>query len=317
MHTGTWLLPLVVRALGRAHAVSDGGSSAESTMPISSSSSGSMTALPAPVVYWASSPTHVNETLLLAGAGLTDGNDYTWCSNNNSSADTTTAAAAAAAAAAVACSPADVHGTGSSLTAVIPASRRNHPVTPLSLHKGRTTLFRVNEPDVWWSMSSSPASIHLPAPVRPSKPCQLQTCLKQNLSNTPRSVTVATGDDLRVFGRSLAFDNTGRCYSAAGAPRPAAQTVLTLGRGGGTMSAHAPAPVTSHAATCYEAAFSTVGIPAGRYQDTAVSTAWGTAPNRIDLTIAARTHGGGSTPSPSLPSVVVINVEARLAFSAC
>ena len=129
----------------------------------------------------------------------------------------------------------------------------------------------VNAPDVWWSTGAS-------APVEG----------RFGLDTKPRA-----GQWLRVFGRSLAWSES-VCVSAA-APHPRVpSTTLSLVPG-------QPGIVATNA-TCFEAWFSLMGVPAGAFA-ASLRTAWGSvtlnisvlppllpaAPTLIDVDTA---HGG-------------------------
>ena len=108
-------------------------------------------------------------------------------------------------------------------------------------------------------------------------------------------VTVAAGDTIRVFGRSLGFDAaSGECISAASTPTNHAWTRLQLSANTASNTNitdntdntfDAPTLIASTGATCYEASFPTGTIPPGRYPQASVLTRWGQSSSTIDLTV--------------------------------
>ena len=143
-------------------------------------------------MYWLSSPTQLNETLLLAGAGFENLKSAQLCSGVD---DQKTAVQQQP----LSCT--DLPGSAleiwqHSLKVVLPASGCSTPPCRLHLssHGGGsggaaapTTTVEINAPDVWWALTSAPAGAEVGNRTR--------------LSNSPLVATVLAGAELRVFGR--------------------------------------------------------------------------------------------------------------------
>ena len=202
----------------------------------------------APSVYWVSSPTLANETLLIAGAGLA-GAGLALCRD-------------ARCRRVVEARPREAAGWAQSVQLVLPP--RISPPLFVQISEpggGEPTAVAINAPDVWWAISGSPGTMRNGSlQVDAQHPSWINT-------------SVILGETVRVFGRSLAWAGS-TCISGAAEPGPVATTRLTVGGASATASA----------ANCYEAAFPTTAFPTGTHSAT-LSTPWGEA--RFGLTIVA------------------------------
>ena len=195
-----------------------------------------------PEVYFASSPTMPGETVLVGGAGL-DGAAATLCSGTG-------------------CRPpaAPVASWNQSVKAVLPATCGPPCTLKLSAAGGGADIV-VNQPDVWFAMSNTPAA----------SPAAANT--------THVTATLTAGELLRAFGRSLAWTaGGGACIDGRGAPQANTGTTLSLtprtlrkARADGGVAA---AEVKAETASCYEASFATAGIAPGAYR-ARLATIWG------------------------------------------
>ena len=195
-----------------------------------------------PSIYWSSSPTLVNETLLLAGAGLA-GVVARFCNDS------------------VCSSPIGSGGAGvwdRSLQAVMPACG---PPCHIELSSAAGLLRApINPPDVWWASEMHPSTLNF-SQLTPHDPLLLG-----------HLITLRAGEHLRVFGRSLAWDASQLCVG--GPPRPNAGTTLALMPAFVTEDA-ASVIMAASAAACYEATFALPpSLPSGEYIGI-VRTAWG------------------------------------------
>jgi hypothetical protein len=198
-----------------------------------------------PSVYWASSPTLVNETLLLAGAGL-DGAHVRLCKDAQCTAVIDAAPA--------------IEAWAESLKMTIPQCG---PPCYVELRaSGGVSVVSLNAPDIWWAMTGSPATASSQLPRKP-----LGAALR---------AAVQIGDTVRIFGRSLAWSfDSSSCLSAA-TRRAVAGTKLVLTPGGASVAAVM--------ANCYEATFSSSNLSSGQYT-AVLTTAWGPSePFELTLT---------------------------------
>ena len=157
---------------------------------------------PPPAVYWMSSPTLSNETLVVAGAGLA-GATVDLCADAECARQIPT--------------PHSPATWDQSLQLVLPLSLT--PPTFIRIrgdnNSGGPTL-PLNAPDVWWAAPGSPGT----TPGDGGRQLDRRHPSWVNAS-------VVAGDRLRVFGRSLGWDATGRtCLSGAVAPDPVDTTTL-------------------------------------------------------------------------------------------
>jgi hypothetical protein len=210
-------------------------------------------AAPAPAVYWLSSPTLENETLMVAGAGLA-GATVELCSDPACTEQIDTDGSAVTWEQSVQLVlPAISAPTYIKLTTGA-ASDSARPAT--SAAAAAATILPINAPEIWWAISGE---------VGTMRNGSIQTD-GQHPSWVNTSVTA--GESVRIFGRSLAWETNGQqlqCIS--GAQRPAAVGTTTLAVASGT-------PVSASSASCYEATFSTQNFAPGVHQAT-VATPWG------------------------------------------
>ena len=117
----------------------------------------------------------------------------------------------AACASVVAAAPA-VDSWEQSLKVVIPTAGCGPPCHAeiTAATGGAKTVVAVNAPDLWWGISGSPA--HAGAKATDAD--------RNTLSNEPLTLTVRAGDDIRVFGRSLAWTADGSSLGARWRPSP-------------------------------------------------------------------------------------------------
>ena len=213
-----------------------------------------------PVVYWSSSPTLANETLLVAGAGL-GGASAQLCSDAACASKITSPSAAVA--------------WEQSLKLVLPLTIAAPLFLQISPAAGSLPLtLAVNAPDIWWVISGRPGTMRNGSFERDAMhPSWLNT-------------SVTLGDPVRVFGRSLAWDSSSAvwtCIGAAEQPSAVPSTKLTV----------AGVTVASASANCFEATFPTDGMAPGTHQAT-LSTPWGPATS-FGLTILAKSPPSAST----------------------
>ena len=220
-------------------------------------------------VYWVSSPTHVNETLLIAGAGL-DQASPKLCRD-------------------VACHfPIDERPNTSSwkqsLSFVLPEACATPPCY-LVFDQGAslgTQSIEVNAPDVWWGLSGAPSTPEITSANN----------LRTIHSNKPHDIHVTIGDDIRIFGRSLAWSSgRSRCIPTIGSelfavpstrlvlhPSMAKTTLTNIGKN--------VVGVPAFKAGCYEATFSSTGMVAGNYPDAVIITPWGMS-QKLNITLVS------------------------------
>ena len=136
-----------------------------------------------PAVYWTSSPTLANQTVLVAGAGFSTAGGFQWCSGGDIDAVYQEV-----------CVAANVSVTNQSLTAVPPVAAFADDAGAIRLvaRGSSAVIVQLNEPDLWWASSSSPASVDIPPPPTPhtnSHPnwCGKQSCFKLNASSKCRA----------------------------------------------------------------------------------------------------------------------------------
>jgi len=266
------------------------------------------TGSPTPSVYWLSSPTLANETLMVAGAGLA-GATALLCTDplcasplSGTSFEAVTWEQSLQLVLPLLLPPpvylritgpaavASVTDNGrlnhSRSTSIIKATKSsgNGFFAAVTAAAAAALTIPVNAPDVWWVQNGLPGSMRNgSAQVDAAHPSWINT-------------TITAGEPLRVFGRSLAWDlGNKHCLSAAGAPGAVVSTKLFIA---GTFIASAST------ANCYEATFQTTqGLPVGVHI-AFVSTAWGEA--HFGLTVL---------PPPSAPALppVMLNVQAEFA----
>lgn len=208
-------------------------------------------------VYYITTPVLPNETLMLAGAGL-DGVDAKLCTDERCVTPLS--------------APLEVTSWNKSVKVVMPPSGCGPPCfVQLKERSGNMATVAVNRPDVWWVTTGSPG--------RPAASNSFHRTLGQI------KATVAAGDAVRVFGRSLGWvstANTNReqqygatqlvCASGRVAPSTT-QTKLKLvdvapaSTASVTSAAVAGATVVlaSSGSTCYESSFNTHGVAPGVY----------------------------------------------------
>ena len=189
-----------------------------------------------PSVYWVSTPTLFNETLLISGAGL-EGARVSLCAGKASN-----------------CSelgPSEVSSWAHSVKLVLPAWCGPPCSVAIAAPGAQAITLAANRPDVWWAASDWPLGPD--SPIGPSI-----------------APVVHAGGTLRVFGRGLAWAEDGSCIDSAAVPGPVQTTTLTLKGPTGVATAAVP----SHAASCYEAAFEMPVGQTGRLKAT-LSTPWG------------------------------------------
>ena len=225
-------------------------------------------------VYWISSPTHVNETLLIAGAGL-DQASAKLCRDANCHA--------------IINSTLDFTSWKQSLSFVLPDACATPPCY-LVLEQSAAVdkeIIAVNAPDVWWGLSGEPSAI----------PTTGFENVRSILSNKPHDIHVTIGDNIRVFGRSLAWSSGNpRCIPTAGSEPsavPSTRLILSPSMAMTTLStmtigdADKNSPgVPALSAACYEATFSSSGMMAGHYPEAVVVTPWGTS-QKLNITLVS------------------------------
>ena len=253
-----------------------------------------------PAVYWASSPTLANQTLLLAGAGMRDA-AVRLCRDESCTV------------------PATNHPPGSwnvttwdhSLQLLLPGDCgppcfveiKPSPATSTGTATAAATMLQVNRPDVWWTLSAAPATSAGAWPLPPPR-----AAVADALSNIPLRVTVQQGGGLRAFGRSLAWSaDVTLCLSASVPPGPVPSTRLLLGPG--------LPEITAVSANCYEATFDLGdNVAAQHYPEAVIRTHWGDS-DTIDLTV-------GQGPSATTPLQVDVlgqfggNLSAAIRYAA-
>jgi hypothetical protein len=195
----------------------------------------SVAAAAPPSIYWTSTPTLANETLLIAGAGL-GGAHVRLCADQQCNQP-------------AALQPTEVAAWDLSVKMTLPPLQ-----APCFVHIGTPrgdVSFALNRPDVWWASTGAP-SRHPP---------------DSTLPNAPVLSPVITADaGLHVFGRALGWDaGSGVCINATH-PAPAASTRLLLDEGTSLSAVEA---------TCFEARFDTSALPVKEYTAVKVATTWG------------------------------------------
>ena len=168
---------------------------------------------PDPSVYWVSTPTLANETIMVAGA-FPESVSAKLCTAKDCSGGS-----------AVPTPP--LTSWAHSVKLVLP--EKCGPPCYLSLSgsaddarngsssKSSATLVQVNGPDVWWALSGSPSK-------------GVGAADRDYISNKPLQVAVQLGDTIRAFGRALAWSaDNAACLSAADAPAAVPTTRLALG----------------------------------------------------------------------------------------
>ena len=182
-------------------------------------------ALAPPSTYWMSTPTLENETVLIAGAGMSNARAMLCldeaCTNPFGVA------------------PA-VSSWNHSLSLTLPASCGPPCYVQITAESGGAVVLQINSPEPWFALSSAFASPAAPLSMLPTV-----------------STTVTAGDAIRIFGRALAWADD-RCVSGSARPTPSASTTLEL------TCAHASLVLAASGASCWEAAFPTAStLPAG------------------------------------------------------
>lgn len=160
--------------------------------------------LPPPSVYWVTSPTLANETLVVAGSFPASATTTRLCKTRDCAAGSQIP------------TPPTTSSWTNSIKLVLPAGCG--PPCFLQITGGGSdhAVVAVNAPDVWWALSG--------APTRGAA----EESTRMKLSNQPLSATATVGDTIRVFGRSLGWsaDSTS-CLSAAEAPKPVPTTQVS------------------------------------------------------------------------------------------
>jgi hypothetical protein len=219
----------------------------------------------APSIYWTSTPTLVNETLLISGAGL-DHAQVSLCSGHGEGGGDGKC---------VALSESDVSVWAHSIKLVLPTWCAPPCSVEIKAPGVQTVTVAANRPDVWWGASDWPLGPD--SPIGPSV--------------TP---VLSAGGTLRVFGRALAWTEDGTCVSSAAQLGPVSTTTLTLTDAVGMATAAVP----STAASCYEATFE---LPVGMTGDlqAVLTTPWGAStPFRVTVTATP------PAPAPVPPTVI-------------
>ena len=211
-----------------------------------------------PIAYWMSNPTLANETLLIAGAGMA-GATVELCSDLGCNTKLA--------------SPAPAATWDQSVQLVLPNAVRAPTFVKVSAGSEAFTM-PINAPEIWWAISGQPGvSVNGSLQVNELHPSWV-------------NATIHIGETVRVFGRSLAWDSMGTCISGREVPVAVSTTKLDVPGG---------ASVTASGANCFEATFSSDGLPVGTHLAT-VSTEWGAA--AFGLTIL-----------PARPAVTQRNIE--------
>ena len=240
MRCVTLFLSVVVVATGQGVQRNQRGGEVIGSAASATARGGSALPVPAaaPSLYWASTPTLANETLLISGAGL-EGARVSLCDSSKNCSEL---------------GPGAVSVWDHSIKLVLPSwcgppCSVRVTTTATAATTAPLTMV-VNRPDIWWGASDWPLG-----PDSALAP-----------SVTP---VITSGGTLRVFGRGLAWVD-GRCVSSATQPGPVQTTTLTLTDEAGVASD----AVTSTAASCYEGAFVLPVGKTGRLQ-AVVTTEWG------------------------------------------
>ena len=187
-------------------------------------------------MYHVSSPNLQNETVLVAGAGLENAS-AALCTHEQSG-----------------CTAVDVDSWERSAKVVLPATGCGPPCfLNLSTANG-SAVVQLNRPDVWWATTATPAAHPGGGAVAHTIPTEAVVA------------TVVMGEQLRVFGRSLAWTGS-RCTDGSKPPEPHAHTTLQTQQPGALQ-------LPSLSASCYEATFATDTLQAGE-QNVSVETEWG------------------------------------------
>lgn len=207
---------------------------------------------PPPSIYWTSTPTLVNETLLIAGAGLNN-TRVRLCLDKGCSKLFSDKLVSAS--------------WEHSITLVLP--KGCGPPCYVRVDRGSdvdgASVQLINAPEPWFAVSSAFASPAPPLSVLP----------------TP-AATITVGDTIRVFGRALAWDGE-LCVSGATPPPSSTSTTLHV------TCNHTTVTLAASAANCWEAAFPTTTatslVPG---ECTAlVQTSRGVASTPLDLRVEA------------------------------
>ena len=143
-----------------------------------------------PAIYWQSSPTVANSTLLIAGASLT-GATASLCTDATCTSST----------------PLSAETWELSAQILLPATL----APPASIKLG-SAVVQLNVPEIWWASRGEPAA----EPLAAKRPA------------LSRAAAIYAGQTLRVFGRSLAWTDATTC-TAATAPSSSTKTTLSLG----------------------------------------------------------------------------------------
>jgi hypothetical protein len=217
-------------------------------------------AVPPPSVYWTSSPTLANETLVVAGSFASRATMAKLCTTRDCATG----------------SEIPIPPVTSPWTYSVKVILPSGCGPPCFLHiagpEGGPAVVAINAPDVWWALSGAPARGVAATTSRPQ------------LSDQPLSATVTAGDPIRMFGRSLGWDGSGTSCLSAGpdALRPATTTQLFMASDEDGPTGQPVASAT--AASCYEATFATSSVAPGVYPTAVVKTPWGSS-QAINLTV--------------------------------
>jgi hypothetical protein len=222
----------------------------------------------APSVYWVSNPNLAGETVTIAGAGFTQTTEVRLCADSACSTPH------------LAAIPGWIRSWESSVKFIMPTTGLTPPMWARLCKPpcGRPTVtapaytVAINQPDVLWH-----AGVVYGAPGGHN-------------AMSPMASTVAIGGTLRVFGRSLAWDDSGTTCRSANARGPALGTILRI----------AGRQIAATAATCFEASFDTRGVPAGTFASATLSTIWG----RTELNVTV-------VPPAPAADVIVLDVDSR------
>ena len=203
-------------------------------------------------VYYATTPVLPNETLMIAGAGL-EGATAKLCTDKDCASDASLPMVAA---------ESTVDAWNKSIKMVLPPAGCGPPCyVQIKATQGTpsTTTVAVNQPDVWWASTGSPGRPTVPAPRPPPS------------AISDVKATVAVGDTVRVFGRSLGWTTTASAGAQSCWGCAASQLICADGKNAPTATATklllTPGGLTRETtgATCYEANFDTAGLAPGVY----------------------------------------------------
>lgn len=269
-HVKLLLVPLLLLLLlpciaARAHADEAPGAADESTA----------LTFPPPSIYWVSSPTLANETVVIAGSFPGKATTLALCTTPTCKAgsriSTDWSATPWPHSVKVVLPP----DCGPPCFLQLAGPGPGASATSQSELSSAGTVVAINAPDIWWALSGEPS--HTSADSGPHS--------RDVLSNQPLRAHVRLGDAVRVFGRSLAWSkDNAECLSAAKSPQPVATTQLYLSAD--EQGKPVGSALASTYATCYEATFATATLAPGNYPSAVLVTQWGVS-RSINLTVEA------------------------------